>query len=65
MDWDETESPAKAPSFAALSSDILGAMGIGELENYIAELESEIARARAAIATKRFVREGAEALFKR
>ena len=40
-------------------------MGIAELEEYIAGLESEIARARAEIATKQKQRTGAEALFKR
>jgi uncharacterized small protein (DUF1192 family) len=40
-------------------------MGIAELEDYIAGLEEEIARARAEIAAKRSHRGGAEALFKR
>ena len=40
-------------------------MGIAELEEYIAGLESEIARARAEISAKRTQRGGAEALFKR
>ncbi|HEX6442364.1 MAG TPA: DUF1192 family protein [Stellaceae bacterium] len=40
-------------------------MGIVELEEYIAGLESEIARARAEIAAKQKQRSGAEALFKR
>ena len=40
-------------------------MGIAELEEYIAGLDSEIARARAEIATKQKQRSGAEALFKR
>jgi uncharacterized small protein (DUF1192 family) len=40
-------------------------MGIAELEEYIAGLESEIARARAEIAGKQKQRSGAEALFKR
>jgi uncharacterized small protein (DUF1192 family) len=40
-------------------------MGIAELEEYIAGLESEIARARAEIAVKQKQRSGAEALFKR
>ncbi len=40
-------------------------MGIAELEDYIAWLEEEIARARAEIAAKRSHRGGAEALFKR
>jgi uncharacterized small protein (DUF1192 family) len=40
-------------------------MGITELEDYIAGLDSEIARARAEIASKQKQRSGAEALFKR
>ena len=40
-------------------------LGIAELEEYIAGLESEIARAQAEIAEKRKHRGGAEALFKR
>ena len=40
-------------------------MGIAELEEYIAGLEAEIARARAEIAAKQKQRSGAEALFKR
>jgi uncharacterized small protein (DUF1192 family) len=39
--------------------------GIAELEDYIAGLEAEIARAQAEIADKRKHRGGAEALFKR
>ena len=40
-------------------------LGVSELEEYIAGLESEIARARAEIAAKLKQRSGAEALFKR
>jgi uncharacterized small protein (DUF1192 family) len=40
-------------------------LGIAELEEYIAGLESEIARARAEIAAKRKQRSGAEELFRR
>ena len=40
-------------------------LGIAELEEYIAGLESEIARARTEIAAKQRQRTGAEALFKR
>ena len=43
----------------------LSLLGIAELEDYIAWLESEIARARAEIAEKKKHRGGAEALFKR
>ena len=40
-------------------------MGVSELEDYIADLEAEIARARATIDSKQSHRSGAEALFKR
>jgi uncharacterized small protein (DUF1192 family) len=40
-------------------------LGIAELEEYIAGLEAEIARARTEIAAKQKQRTGAEALFKR
>jgi uncharacterized small protein (DUF1192 family) len=40
-------------------------MGVAELEEYIAGLDSEITRARAEIAARLEQRSGAEALFKR
>jgi uncharacterized small protein (DUF1192 family) len=40
-------------------------LGIAELEEYIAGMEAEIARARAEIAVKQKQRSGAEALFRR
>jgi uncharacterized small protein (DUF1192 family) len=43
----------------------LALLGVAELEEYIAGLQSEIARAEAEIAEKRKHRGGAEALFKR
>ena len=43
----------------------LSLMGIEELEAYIAELETEIARVRLEVTTKRGQRRGAEALFRR
>jgi uncharacterized small protein (DUF1192 family) len=43
----------------------LSLLGIAELEEYIAGLESEIARARAEISTKQGHHHGAEALFRR
>jgi uncharacterized small protein (DUF1192 family) len=43
----------------------LALLGIVELEDYVAGLKSEIARAEAEIAEKRKHRGGAEALFKR
>jgi uncharacterized small protein (DUF1192 family) len=43
----------------------LSLLGIAELEDYIAGLEAEIARAQAEIVEKKQHRGGAEALFKR
>ena len=40
-------------------------LGIAELQEYIAALEAEIARARAEISAKQKQRSGAEALFRR
>lgn len=40
-------------------------LGVAELEQYIAVLEAEIARARTEIAAKQKQRSGAEALFRR
>lgn len=40
-------------------------LGIAELEDYVAGLEAEIARAQAEIAEKKKHRGGAEALFRR
>jgi uncharacterized small protein (DUF1192 family) len=40
-------------------------LGVAELEEYIAGLETEIARARAEINVKQKQRSGAEALFRR
>ncbi len=43
----------------------LTVLSVGELEDYIADLQGEIARARAAIEAKKAHRSGADALFKR
>lgn len=43
----------------------LTVLGIAEIEGYIASLQAEIERARAAIAAKEAQRKGADALFKR
>ncbi len=58
---DEDLLPSKKP--APLKD--LTLLGIAELEDYIAGLQSEITRAQAEIAEKRKHRGGAEALFKR
>jgi len=60
MNWDDLEPAKKAPEKRNLE-----VMGIEELGDYIAGLEAEIERAKAAIAAKRSVRAGAEGLFKR
>lgn len=58
---DEELLPRKKP----VAPKDLGLLGIAELEDYIAGLQAEIARAQAEIAEKRKHRGGAEALFKR
>ena len=58
---DEEARPGPKP---ALPKD-LTLLGIAELEEYIAGLRAEIARAEAEMAEKRKHRGGAEALFKR
>jgi len=60
MDWDEPVTKKKR-----LEPANLEILGIQELNDYIAELQAEIERARGAIASKQGVRAGAEALFKR
>ncbi len=59
MDTDELE-PAARPA----GKPDMELMSIGELNDYIAGLEAEIARARAAIAAKQDFKSGAEAFFK-
>jgi uncharacterized small protein (DUF1192 family) len=60
MDEDELPPGRKPPPLKDLTL-----LGIAELEDYIAGLQSEIARAEAEIAEKRKHRGGAEALFRR
>lgn len=60
MDPEDLE-PRKKP----VSLKNLDPMSVEELEAYIGELESEIARTRGAIAAKKSVRSGAESLFRR
>ena len=54
-----------APQRQPLKPKDLTLLGVAELEEYIARLDAEIARARAEIAVKQKQRSGAEALFKR
>jgi uncharacterized small protein (DUF1192 family) len=58
MDWEEpiNKKPAKKD---------LQPLSIAELNDYIAELEAEIRRARDMIATKQKDRHGAESLFRK
>lgn len=60
MDWDELDPKKKGPD-----KKNLDVMGIVELNAYIAELEAEIARARAMIEKKQGARAGAESFFKK
>ena len=59
MDTDDLEPPAKK-----VEQKDLVVMSIDALHEYIAELESEIARVRTAIGGKQGAREGAEKFFK-
>lgn len=60
--FDEEEQPTKPRRLAAMPLDSLG---IGELEDYIAELQVEISRVEAAIGRKRDHRGTAESVFRR
>ena len=60
MDADDLE-----PRKAIVKPKDLDALGIEELEDYIAELEAEIARTKEKIAAKQSFKSGAEAVFKR
>jgi uncharacterized small protein (DUF1192 family) len=57
-DDEEPRAPRKTPKD-------LTPLSIGELQDYIAGLEAEIARARAAIEAKKSHRSGLDSLFKR
>ena len=60
MDMEELEPRRKPAQLKPLDP-----MSVGELEEYIANLEAEILRARAAIAAKQSHRAGIEGLFKK
>ena len=60
-----TEDPDDLPRRPSAKPPDLATWSIEELEAYIARLEGEIARARAAIAARRSVRGAAEELFKK
>jgi uncharacterized small protein (DUF1192 family) len=59
LDPEELEPKKKKPA----PRDLEG-LGVGELNDYIAELQAEIERARAVIARKQGHKAGAEAFFK-
>ncbi|MBX9633917.1 MAG: DUF1192 domain-containing protein [Magnetospirillum sp.] len=60
MDWDELDPKKKLPELKNLE-----VMGVVELNAYIAELEAEIVRTRAAISRKQAAKQGAESFFKK
>ncbi len=60
MDMEELEPRRKPAHLKPLDP-----MSVGELQDYIAELEAEIARVRAAIDAKQAHRAGLDGLFKR
>jgi uncharacterized small protein (DUF1192 family) len=60
MDMDEVE-PRRKP----VSQKPLDPLSVGELEDYVAALEAEIARVKAAIAAKQSHRAGLDGLFKK
>ena len=59
MDVEDLEPRRKAPTLRELDS-----LSLGELRDYIAELEAEIARVKAKIAAKQAHLSGAGSLFK-
>jgi len=59
MDWNELEPQNKKPDLKNL--EIMSIQALGE---YIAELETEIARVRETIALKEVAKDGAESFFK-
>ncbi len=60
MDADDLEPRPRKPAPRNLDD-----LSIEALKDYIAELEAEIARARAAIGAKQSARHGAESFFKK
>ena len=59
----DDDDPGTRRQTAALRN--LDPLSVKELNDYICDLEAEISRARAAIASKQSVRSGAESLFKK
>lgn len=63
MDTDDLEPPGNAPGTQPGKPD-LQMMSIEQLQDYIAGMEAEIARARVAIDSKQSARGTADAVFK-
>ncbi len=63
MDTDDLEPPQDRSGKSAGKPD-LQIMSVEQLQDYIAEMETEIARVRAAIAGKQSARGAADAVFK-
>ena len=63
MDTDDLEPPRKLSGKTPGKPD-LQIMSVAQLQNYIAEMEAEIARVRAAIEGKQSARGAADAVFK-
>jgi uncharacterized small protein (DUF1192 family) len=59
MDWEDLEPQRQKPKPRNLDE-----MSIEALQEYIAEMETEIARVREAIAAKEAARNGADSVFK-
>ncbi len=60
MDWDDLDPKTKKPKLKDLET-----MSVEALNDYIADLEAEILRARAAIDAKGSARNAAESFFKK
>ncbi|KJS43421.1 MAG: hypothetical protein VR70_02680 [Rhodospirillaceae bacterium BRH_c57] len=60
MDWDDLDPKTKKPKLRDLET-----MSVEALNDYIADMEAEIARVRAAIDAKGSARSAAESFFKK
>lgn len=61
-DLEEDDRPVRPRRLASLA---LEPLSVADLEDYITELQSEMARARAMIDNKRLAQRGADALFRK
>lgn len=64
MDTDDLDPPAPKPGTHGLGTRDLDELSIEALQDYIAQLKAEVARAETAIGAKQSARAGAEAFFK-